>query len=292
LRLTRKYKPFGKQYYPAKKEKKKMRKKIILGTILMLSALIVTVIAAVGPALAHPRDNSIDLYGTGAHVNLTLPPPNVGPPPLGVPAHPTTIGFIVADYNRRSEGGAFDLLFVGIWVQSINSFFPIAQVYDTQVPAWAKQLFNSTGAGNPLYYETSAGVVRSNLIQVGDKELEVWTESSWTQFDHGYKSWNGPSAATLKVNLTRSVFINYTYSNPLIGNLSFTLPPLTLEFHETGEGWPEEDTNTVGKWVQFEKSTKVPAWVEVVIPAWCRTTSFQVAGSIAEHMTEKFTPPA
>lgn len=275
-----------------KGEKEKMRKKLVLGTILTLSLLIITVVTAVAPAIAGPKDNSIDLYGTGAHVSLTLPPPTVGSPPLGVPAHPTTIGFFVADYNRQSETGAFDWMFIGVWVQSTNSFMPIAQVFDIPIPSWSKQMYNSTGPTNPLYYETSAGVVRNNLIQVADKELDVWMESSWTYHGYDNKGWSVESANTLKVNLTRSVFINYTSTNPLIGNLSFTLPPMTLEFHEIGEGWSVEDTSKYGTWLTTSKATKVPAWVDVRIPSWCRATWFEVAGHLSEHVTETYTPPA
>jgi hypothetical protein len=278
-----------------------MRKKLVLGTILTLSLLIVTVVAAVGPAFANPKDNSVDLYGTLADVSLTLLPSSVGPPPMGVPAHPTTIGFAIGDYNKRSETGAFDLLFIAIWVQSINAFMPIAQVYDIPVPSWAKQLFNSTGSGNPLYYETSAGVKTNNLIQVADKELDIWTDTStnnrgryvFKDSSRTYHDDGGCNVAsnTLMVNLTRSVFINYTSSNPLIGNLSFTLPPMTIEFHEIGEGWYVEDPGKAGTWLTFEKSIEVPAWVEVNIPSWCRNFPFKVVGNLNEQATETFTPP-
>ena len=269
-----------------------MRKKLVLGTILTLSLLILTVVIAVTPANAGPKDNSIDLYGTGSRVSLSLPPPGVGPPQTGgVPAHPTNLNIIAWDFNRRSETGAFDVLQVMVWVPAINTYLPIAAVFDIPVPDFWKAMWNNTGPTNPFWYETSAGVSsgHTNSFQVTDKELDVWTESSWTYY--GDRGCNVASANTLKVSLTKSLFINFTSSIPTVGNLSFTLPPMTLEFKEIGEGEPREVIANPGSWTWTVKETQVPAWVEISIPSWVRGAPIEVVGHLSEQGSNIFTPP-
>jgi hypothetical protein len=272
-----------------------MRKKLVLGTILTLSLLIVTVVVAVSPVIAGPKDNSIDLYGTGARVTFSLPTPGVGPPQTGgVPAHPTELSIIAWDFNRRSETGAYDFIQIAVWAPAINYYVPIAAVFDIPVPDFWKAMWNGTGPSNPFWYETNAGVSsgHNNSFQVADNELDVWMESSWTYYDCGYKGGNAASANTLMVNLTKSLFINFTSSNPLAGNLSFTLPPMTLEFKEIGEGEEQEVITHPGAWTWTVKETKVPAWVEISIPSWIRGAQLEVVGHLSEQGSNIFTPPA
>ena len=267
-----------------------MRKKLVLGTILMLSLLIVTVFAAVSPTIAVHKDNSIKNYGNAAAVSFSLPPPGVGSPPFGVPAHPSNIRIVAWDFDRRSEIGAFDFLFISVWVQSINTYLPIASVFDIPVPAYWKTMWNNTGPANPLWYETTAGVSsgHSNSFQVADNELEVWTESSQKCYGNGPWSFNDDM---LMVNLTKSVFINFTSSIPGVGNQSFTLPPTTLRFAEIGKGWPQEEVSTSTGWTWTIKETRTPAWVAVSIPSWIRNGEIETSGHLKLRGSHTFTPP-
>jgi hypothetical protein len=274
------------------------RKNLVLGTILTLSLLIVTVVVAVGPASARfnvRKDNSIDVYGTGGRVTLSLPPPGVGPPLTGgVQAHPTDLNIIAVDFDKRSETGAHDFLMVSVWVQSINTYVPIAAVFDIPIPDYWKQMWNSTGPANPFWYETSAGVSsgHSNSFQVTDKELEVWTESTRTYCGCGNKGWNYQNNDVLMVNLTKPIIINFTSAQPGAGNLSFTIPPMTLTFQGIAEGHPEMQTLNPGTWIWIQKETEVPAYVNVAIPSWVRGAEVEVVGHISESLHNTFTSPS
>ncbi|MBT0158479.1 hypothetical protein G4O51_00675 [Candidatus Bathyarchaeota archaeon A05DMB-2] len=265
-----------------------MRKKLVLGTILTLSLLIVSVVVAVAPVIAGPKDNSIDLYGTGARVGLALPPPGVGPPPAGVAAHPTDLNIAVWDYDRRSETGAHDFMQIQVWVPAINAYLPIALVMDIPVPEWLKKEWNHTSMG--YYYEANGVVRHSNMFSVADKELEVWTESSY--YGGGRKLCDYKSADTIYANLTKPLFINYTSPNPSIGNLSFTLPPMTMRFIKIAEGWYTEVVSTPNNWVFAIKEIQTPAWVEVTIPSWIKLAGIETTGHLSLHGSVSNTPPA
>lgn len=236
-----------------------MRKKIVLGTILMLSVLIVTVIAALAPAVATSNDSSIVNYGTGARATFLLPSSGGA-----LAGRPTSLSIEVWDFDRRSETGPFDFMQIQLWVPGINTYLPIAAVMDIPVPDWFKKEWNATvvSFGNAFY--------------VAGKELEVWVEEGssmgnghWSWDKHGRCTWVVPGNDVLYANLTKALYINRTSSNPLIGNLSFTLPPTMMVFVKTAEGKYQELVSPLGSgWTQTIKETKVPAWVEIIIPSW------------------------
>jgi hypothetical protein len=262
-----------------------MRKKIVLGTILMLSVLIVTIVVSIAPAFGNRDDPGIVAYGTGARVTFKMPPPG------GAAAgHPTDISISVWGFGRRSETGAFDYMQVQVWVPALNNYLLVATVWDIPIPAWWKEMWN----GSAVYYETSAGVIRNNAIQVADKGLDVWMENTKTECGFGQKSWNAASANTLIANLTVPLQISTAGLPPTFGLSNFTLPPLTLRFIEIGEGYFEEGTAGLptGYTVNI-KETRTPAWVYVAISTWINgEPKLEVVGHLAAHGSYAWIPPA
>jgi hypothetical protein len=307
-----------------RKEVKKMKRKIVLGTLLTLTLALITVLAAVTPSLAVPNPNKslVTNYFRGGSVILQLPPaPNATPPASpGTPTHPIDLMFAAFDFDRKSTYGANDALYVFAWVPLANTYVPVAVITDSSNPAsleFNRMLYNNT----PIWSNSSiwwASPNFENVISVGDKDLEVWTDKTSTQssngrwvFDeYGRYVWDD-GGGILAVNLTTPVTIRLPFNlfpAPISlskwGNLTFVLPAMTLTFHEIGDGYPVEETNKglitspFGAAAPYSGYTvklyamRIPSWVEVSIPAWLGSVVPEVTGHMGEHGSYTYTPPA
>jgi hypothetical protein len=247
-----------------------MRRKLFLGTILMVSLLFVTVVAAIGTTSAHrnQNDSTMTFYGGGGECRLQLPPPGGS-----VAGHPTNLGLSVEDWGKHSDT-TFDSMMISVWSPFANAFVPMASVIDMPIPAWWKAMWNGTF----LYLEIDGVVKHSNLISVADKELEVWTESGGT---------------TVVANLTVPVQISNAGLPAPLGLPTFTLPPTVLEIHKTGNGWRVDEGAGApfpSGYVISRKYTEAPSWVQVGIKGWI--SGYSVTGTIIDHETRTATPPA
>jgi hypothetical protein len=105
----------------------------------------------------------------------------------------------------------------------------------------------------------------------------------------------------LVVNLTKAVYINlplnlWPYPQSLLGNFSFTLPPLTLTFREINKnGYYDSATfGTLPSGWKYQPIAmmRTPAWVEEKIPAWLGDASpLEVVGHIDWGYSQTFLPP-
>jgi hypothetical protein len=235
----------------------------------------IVAVAAVAPTLANscPTDPAaVTLYGTTGTVILQLP--------SGVPSHPTTLKIGVSDSEKRSDYGASDALLIDLWVPQANRFVPVASISDNPNPdsdAFFKMVLNNTPIWMPPLMQ--------NHFNVTDEELEVRM--------HGN---------VLTANLTKAINIKLPFNllplpYSLWGNLSFTLPPMTLMFRGIDEPFRDEHTYYFLPTPPFsgytwkEERFLVPAWVKVEIPAWLGSSYFEVVGHIAKHQTTTYIPP-
>lgn len=266
-----------------------MKKKIILGTILVLSLAITVAVAAVTPALANPPASNT-VSGNSGTVTLQLPPGGGA-----LASRPVDIRLEAFDYDRNSYGGA-DVMLVYIWVSTLNYYIPIAAIGDKAPSPELKAFWNST----PVYLEVNGVAIRNNLKTVADKELDVWTETMWTQYgggswgydEYGRCVWNIAGAQTLKVNLTVPVGpLDYT-GLPAIFGSTFTVPSMSLMFTGIADGSPLKETSTMPSGFKYEyKTTAVPAHVKATIPTWIGSSTF-AAGGMGKSFTMTSTPPA
>ena len=279
-----------------------MKKKIILGTILALSLAITFAIVAVAPTLAAPDPNKplVTRNFNEGKLTLQLPPPsNAASPPAtpGTPSHPVNLRLTAYHADRRSTFGAHDGLYVQLWVPQGDVYVPVAFISDSNAAGqdWRKVFWNNTFVWKPDF---------QNVIPVADKDLEVWTESSWTSYGHGNKGWDYESSNTLIVNLTKSVNISLPWNLlpsqipfSKFGNLSFTLPPMTLIFHETGDSFYTEYIETFfvpapySGYTVNHKVEVTPSMVEVSIPSWIKFATLEVTGTMG-HGTSVYVPPS
>jgi hypothetical protein len=251
-----------------------MKKKTILGTLLALSIAATITIAAVIPALASkPQSNPGSVaYSNEGWVCVQLPPPGGA-----MAGHPTNLKFWVHDYQKRS-GGA-DVLEIIIWVSALNGYITIASIADQVLPPEVKASYN----GTPVYLEINGVVIRNNLKTVADKELDVWMECARGHDD------------VLKANLTVPVGpLDFT-GLPLIFGSTFTVPAMTLTFSGIAEGSRQTTTANLPGFTWTQKSTRVPAFVIVDIPAWLNgipgiSGKQTVVGDINENAVTSITP--
>jgi hypothetical protein len=240
---------------------------------------------------AASSSNQITNYGIGSLVYLNLPTPsNATSPPAapGTPSHPTDIQFRCYHFNRDSSLGAYDAMLVYLWIPQRNSYNPVAFITDAVDITTFENVWNKTF----IWYKIGIpGADISNVIQVGDKELQIWTSNS-----------NGFKDDTLIVNLTKAAPINLPFNlwpapQNSYGNLTFTLPPLTLTFRDLNAGsYTDSGANATlpsGYYRQPIADMRTPAWVEEIIPSWLGATSpLEVSGHIDWKFTEAITPPA
>jgi hypothetical protein len=171
-------------------------------------------------------------------------------------------------------------MLVDLWVPQANRFVPVASISDNPNPAssdFSKMLFNNTPIWMPPLLQ--------NLFNVTDEELEVRM--------HG---------DVLTANLTKAINIKLPFNLlPLPysswGNLSFTLPPMTLMFRGIDEPFRDEKTYSflpkppLSGYTWKEERLLIPAWVKVEIPAWLSGHTFDFVGHIGKHQTSTFIPP-
>lgn len=276
--------------------------------MLTLIFVVLTVVMAVAPTLAAPDPNKplVTKYYCSGKVILQLPPPSNASPPAapGTPSHPISLQLIALDLDRRSTFGAHDELYVALWVPQPNAYIPVAYISDNDAAGqdFYKMLWNNSGLWSTVAFAPGF----ENVIAVADKELEVWSESVWTSYGSGHKGWDYESSNTFIVNLTKSVKISLPWNtHPVFsswGNQSFTLPPMTLVFHETGDPFYKEEIEVQQNlpppfppYSGYTMKTKVwftPSWVEVSIPSWIRYATLDVTGRTGNHGTATYIPPA
>jgi hypothetical protein len=171
-------------------------------------------------------------------------------------------------------------MMVSLWVPQANRFVGVASISDNPNPdsyAFFKTVFNNTPMWMPPLMQ--------NQFNVTDEELEVRM--------HGN---------VLTANLTKAVYISLQFNllpppYSSWGNLSFTLPPMTLMFRGIDEPFKDERTYyllpkpPLSGYTWKEERLLVPAWVKVEIPAWLGTLYFEAVGHIAKHQTQTFIPP-
>jgi hypothetical protein len=176
-----------------------------------------------------------------------------------------------------------DVLEIAIWAPAMNTFLPVADISDNTNPAayaLLKQIYLNTPIWTPGLME--------NFFTVGDKELEVRM-----------------CGDVLIANLTKGVHISLPFQflpAPLnaLGDMSFDLPPMALEFRGIGSAYREEVTlgflpsPPLSGWTITLKSTNKPAWVRTWIQQWTAGTSdpFKFAGTLTLQQTQTWTPPA
>jgi hypothetical protein len=280
-----------------------MKRKYVSLSILLLSILVVSLVATIGQTLAytktsHKNSNLIVNSGTGSLAYLNLPPSIVT---ATVPAHPSDIQLRSYHFNK-SPMGPFDSMLVYLWIPQRNSYNIVALITD----APNVQLYQDLWYKTFMWYNTT-GITSYpnaflNVIQVADKDLQIWTENTNKGHDDKRDS-NDHNSGVFIVNLTKTdgVKINLPFnlwtSSPLIsyGDMSFTLPPLTLKFRAIGDSYSDSGVNATlpsGYYRQPIAEIRTPAWVEEIVPLWLGASSpLEVAGHIDYHFSEVITPP-
>lgn len=231
-------------------------------------------------------------YGTGSMVYLNLPPaPNATSPPAapGTPSRPSDIQLRCYHFNPESSLGTFDLINVYLWMPQRNGYAPVASITNLANAEIYQIVWN--GTFNWLK-TTIPNANLLNIIQVGTKDLSVWTQAGSPSSVYGDNLW---------VNLTKSVTINlalnlYPQPTGALGNLTFTLPPMTLRFIPIANAYTDQGANSLlpsGYYRQPYATMRTPAWVEASIPTWLGGISpLEVSGHIDYQFKEIITPPA
>jgi hypothetical protein len=237
-------------------------------------------------------NNQIINYGTGSMVYLNLPPaPNATSPPAapGTPSRASDIQLRCYHYNPESSLGAFDLINVYLWIPQRNSYTPVASITNLANTEIYQNVWNNTF----IWLKTTIPNANLlNVIQVGIKDLSVSTQAGSPSSMYGDNLW---------VNLTKSVTINlalnlFPQPTGALGNLTFTLPPMTLRFIPIANSYTDQGTNALlpsGYLRQPFATMRTPAWVEESIPSWLGGTApLEVSGHIDYQFKEIITPPA
>ncbi len=237
-------------------------------------------------------NNKIINYGTGSLVYLNVPTPsNATSPPAapGTPSHPTDLQIRSYHFDKDSSLGTYDAMMVYLWIPQRNSYNIVGFITDASNIETFEAVWNSTF----IWYKTGIpGADTLNVIQVADKDLQIFTKNT-----------NGIKDDTLVVNLTKPVTINLPFNlwsnaaTKALGNLSFTLPTMTLTFRELNAGsYADQGANATlpsGYSRQPIAEMRTPAWVEETVPSWLGATSpLEVSGHIDWKFTETITPPA
>jgi hypothetical protein len=283
-----------------------MKKKHFRISILLLPILVISLVATVGQTLASTRGNHRDTNdsnliinsGTGSLVYLNLPSSTAT---STVPSHPSDLQLRSYHFDK-SPMGPFDSILVYLWIPQRNSYNLAALI----INAPNVQLFQDLWYKTFIWYNTT-GITSNpnaflNVIQVADKDLQIWTENV-NQGHNDKKDSNDQNSGVFIVNFTKAdgVKINLPFNlwtgSPLTayGDMSFTLPPLTLKFRTIADSYTDSGTNSTlpsGYARQPIAEMRTPAWVEETIPLWLGATSpLEVSGHIDYHFSEVITPP-
>jgi hypothetical protein len=243
-----------------------MKRSIVIGTVLVLSLAVTIAVAAVAPALAGTK--SITIYGKGGTLVLQLPE--------GVLSHPTTLKISIGSFDKRSTYGAYDTLFVSLWIPEYGDFMTVACIETNVVHSnsLSRQFFASSFVWSPPLFP--------NDFQVADNELEV--------LKHG---------GTITATLTESIDISLPFDllpAPFTdwGDLSFTLPPMTLEFVEipASPKYIDVDYGVPSGWSIEVTQREKAAWVSVMIPQWLGMEPLTATGTSFHNRVAVFTPPS
>jgi hypothetical protein len=218
--------------------------------MLIVPLAITIAIVVISPAGA--INKTLTAYNVG-HIRLDLAPPGGA-----VTGHPINMILSCYDYYK-GPASKTDVIVVYIWVSTLNKYVPIAAIADQPANAQIKQFWNNT----PVYLEVDGVVIRNNLKQVADKELDVWMENTWTCY--GYcKGANEVLIANLTVPVGP---LDYTGLPSIFGS-TFTVPPLEATFRQITESWQETETMLMPSGTTTITSIRRDASVSVEMPAW------------------------
>jgi hypothetical protein len=264
-----------------------MEKRLLIGTVLALSVIIT--VAAVAPVLANQRsgpysdDSTVTFYSTMGTVVLQLPP---APNKTGTatPTHPIDLYVMASHLEKPSAFGAggHDHLAIFMWIPPRNNYDIVAFIIDhndADYLDFIKKAWNSTF----VWFERTLipPPFFRNVITVEPEELEVSR--------HG---------DVVTANLTCEVNI-YLPFNALIGsavtvmgNQTFTLPPMSLEFRGIDTLYKSGGTETMPTgYTITETGWEKPAWVSIEIPQWLGNKPFRAVGATRPCWKLFYTPP-
>jgi hypothetical protein len=264
-----------------------MQKKKILGTLTLISIILtvtfVSFTAGIDSKPSKSTDpNSATYYFTGGLVIIQLPPGG------GALANrPTCIRLLAMKLDERSTFGAADILNIAVWNPAQNKFVGCGSVRN--VPAadaeayysYTKSYFSGTPFWNP-----AAGM--QNLNAVSPEDLKITGEPQVAR--------NSKGVDKVTIVLNKEIPITLTGA---LASLSFTLPPLTMEFYSIAKAHQDEQSITklvpsppLSGYTITEDKQEIPAWVKVFIPTWTTTNiSFQFSGEINVRGIMSITPP-
>jgi hypothetical protein len=267
-----------------------------LSILALLSIVTLLSVIFLSAGLATSQQNTVQYInkGAGGLVYLNLPPaPNSTSPsvPPGTPSRPSDIQLRPYDLTESNFAGAHDAILVYLWVPQRNAYTPVALITDASNTSIYQQIWNNSFI---WYKMNTSDASLLNIIQVSDTELQVWSQNSQTG------STQCPDM--LIANLTRSVNITLVFNlwpqpQQSWGNLSFTLPPLTLTFREISDKSYYDSTlfsSLPSGWkYQPTAEMRTPAWVEERVPAWLGDASpLEVVGHIDWGYSQTFLPPS
>jgi hypothetical protein len=265
-----------------------MKRRLLFGTVLALSVIIA--VAAVAPAIANHKgdgpycdDGTITFYSNAGSVILQLPPaPNITG--TATPTHPTDLYVVAAHWEKHSAFGAagHDLLYVALWGPPGNAYTPVAYITDyndADFLNFIKTAWNSTFA----WFERTAipPPFFRNVITVEPDQLEVSR--------HG-------DIVTANLTCEVNVYLPF-YIFPssgiwkVMGNQTFTLPPMSLEFRGIDTPYKDEAGGPMPSgYTLMETGWRKPAWVNAEIPKWLNIP-LRAVGSTMHNWKAVYTPP-
>lgn len=248
-----------------------MKRNHLLEATLAVCLAITLAVAIVIPTLAGSREDIANPEDKTNHGSVEI---NLPPGGAALANRPTTLVFLPYDYDESMNSA--DVLVVAMWIQSMNSFVPVAVINDQAPTAQIKALWNNTA----VYLEVNGAVIRSNLKTVSDDQLQIWTSQHGIARD-----------VVLMANLTVPVSLDFTGLPTTVFGSSFTVPVLTMMFRQIGDGFDHQEIQSFPNGYAVKSThTDIPAWVHVSMPAWGYSPT--VSGIIIYHENQTLTPPA